>query len=155
MNKKLLMLCAIMIMCVARISAQEWHVVADNKYYVPVEEVAFMLFVDGAEEFSIVKNDGMILTPVTEVSFATETPNSVESVKGEGFNLTVFPNPVVSTLNLEGLRENATVRILALDGALLSEQVVTPANGRIDVSALPAGMYVMQVNETVVKFIKK
>lgn len=40
MTKKLLLLCAVVMMCVGRIAAQnEWHVVADNQYYVPVSEV--------------------------------------------------------------------------------------------------------------------
>jgi hypothetical protein len=56
---------------------------------------------------------------------------------------------------LQGLRENAQVRVLSLDGALLIEATLTPNNGRIDVSALAAGVYFLQVNQTTVKFIKK
>lgn len=155
MKKKLLVLCAVMIMCVCRVSAQDgWYVVADDKYYIAVDEVAYMLFTDESEEFSIVKVDGVVIAPVLVATFSESAPESVEGVKND-IDVSVFPNPVVSQLNLQGLRENATAQVYSLDGALLIETALTPANGRIDVSALPAGVYVLQVNQTVVKFVKK
>lgn len=156
MTKKLLLLCAVVMMCVGRIAAQnEWHVVADNQYYVPVSEVAYMLFTDDSEEFAIVKTDGEMMVGVSEVTFSQSVPESVEGVDAERLAVTLFPNPVTSELRLQGLRENAQARVLSLDGALLIEATLTPNNGRIDVSALAAGVYLLQVNETTVKFLKK
>lgn len=156
MTKKLLLLCAVVMMCVGRIAAQnEWHVVADNQYYVPVSEVAYMLFTDDSEEFAIVKTDGEMMVGVSEVTFSQSVPESVEGVDAERLAVTLFPNPVTSELCLQGLRENAQARVLSLDGALLIEATLTPNNGRIDVSALAAGVYLLQVNETTVKFLKK
>ena len=156
MTKKLLLLCAVVMMCVGRMAAQnEWHVVADNQYYVPVNEVAYMLFTDDSEEFAIVKTDGEMMVGVSEVTFSQSVPESVEGVDAERLAVTLFPNPVTSELRLQGLRENAQARVLSLDGALLIEATLTPNNGRIDVSALAAGVYLLQVNETTVKFLKK
>lgn len=156
MTKKLLLLCAVVMMCVGRIAAQnEWHVVADNQYYVPVSEVAYMLFTDDSEKFAIVKTDGEMMVGVSEVTFSQSVPESVEGVDAERLAVTLFPNPVTSELRLQGLRENAQARVLSLDGALLIEATLTPNNGRIDVSALAAGVYLLQVNETTVKFLKK
>lgn len=156
MTKKLLLLCAVVMMCVGRIAAQnEWHVVADNQYYVPVSEVAYMLFTDDSEEFAIVKTDGEMMVGVSEVKFSQSVPESVEGVDAERLAVTLFPNPVTSELRLQGLRENAQARVLSLDGALLIEATLTPNNDRIDVSALAAGVYLLQVNETTVKFLKK
>lgn len=156
MTKKLLLLCAVVMMCVGRMAAQnEWHVVADNQYYVPVSEVAYMLFTDDSEEFAIVKTDGEMMVGVSEVTFSQSVPESVEGVDAERLAVTLFPNPVTSELRLQGLRENAQARVLSLDGALLIEATLTPNNGRIDVSALAAGVYLLQVNETTVKFLKK
>lgn len=156
MTKKLLLLCAVVMMCVGRIAAQnEWHVVADNQYYVPVSEVAYMLFTDDSEEFAIVKTDGEMMVGVSEVTFSQSAPESVEGVDADRLAVTLFPNPVTSELRLQGLRENAQARVLSLDGALLIEATLTPNNGRIDVSALAAGVYLLQVNETTVKFLKK
>jgi hypothetical protein len=155
MTKKLLLLCAVMVMCVGRIAAQEWYVVADNQYYVSVNNVAYMLFTDESEEFAVVKTDGTMMTPVSEVTFTTTAPSSVEGVDAERLAVTLYPNPVTSELRLQGLRENAQVRVLGLDGTLLIEATLTPNNGRVDVSALAAGVYMLQVNETTVKFLKK
>ena len=96
-----------------------------------------------------------MMTPVSEVTFSTTTPNSVEGVDAERLAVTLYPNPVTSELRLQGLRENAQVRVLGLDGTLLIEATLTPNNGRVDVSALAAGVYMLQVNETTVKFLKK
>ena len=53
MTKKLLLLCAVVMMCVGRIAAQEaWYVVSDNGHCVNVNEVAYMLFTDDSEKFA-------------------------------------------------------------------------------------------------------
>lgn len=160
MTKKLLFLCcALVMMCAGRISAQSgdaaWHVVADNHVYIPVSEVSYILFVDESVDFSIVKTDGGLVTPVSEVTFSQSVPESVEDVNTDRVLLSVFPNPVVSQLTLQGLRADAQVRVLSLDGATLIETQATQGNCRVDVSSLAAGIYMLQVNETTVKFIKK
>ena len=156
MTKRLLLFCADVMMCVGRMVAQDaWHLVADNQYYVPVSDVAYMLFTDDSEEFAVVKLNGEMMTGISEVTFSANAPESVEGVSAERLAVTLYPNPVVSELNLKGLRENAQVRILGLDGTLLIEATLTPNNGRIDVSNLAAGVYLLQVNQTTVKFIKK
>ena len=156
MTKKLLLLCAVVMMCAGRMFAQDvWHLVADNQYYVPVSDVAYMLFTDDSEEFAVVKTNGEMMTGIMEVTFSQSVPESVEGVSAERLAVTLYPNPVANELRLQGLRENAQVRVMGLDGALLIEATLTPNNGRIDVSNLAAGIYMLQVNQTTVKFIKK
>lgn len=156
MTKKLLLLCAVVMMCVGRVAAQEvWYVVSDNGHCVNVNEVAYMLFTDDSEKFAIVTTSDDILAGIGEVTFSTAIPESVEGVDAERLAVTLFPNPVTSELRLQGLRQEAQARVLGLDGALLIEATLTPANGRIDVSSLAAGVYMLQVNGTTVKFIKK
>ena len=156
MTKRLLLFCAVVMMCVGRMFAQDaWHLVADNQYYVPVSDVAYMLFTDESEEFAVVKLNGEMMTGISEVTFSPNAPESVEGVSAERLAVTLYPNPVVNELNLKGLRENAQVRVMGLDGALLIEATLTPDNGRVDVSNLAAGIYMLQVNQTTVKFIKK
>ena len=132
-----------------------WHLVADNEYYVPVSEVAYMLFTDDSEEFAVVKTDGGMMTGISEVTFSQSVPESVEGVDAERLAVKLFPNPVANELRLQGLREAAQVRVMGLDGALIIEATLTHNNGRIDVSNLVAGIYMLQVNQTTVKFIKK
>ena len=96
-----------------------------------------------------------MMTGISEVTFSQSAPESVEGVSAERLAVTLFPNPVTNELRLQGLREAAQVRVMGLDGALLIEATLTPNNGRIDVSNLAAGVYLLQVNQTTVKFIKK
>lgn len=156
MIKKLLFLSAFFMVCVCNMSAQtKWYVVADGKTSVAVEDVAYMLFSDGSEEFAIVKNDNSSVYPVLEVTFSQNANSAIENVGAAAFDLSVFPNPVVNELNLRGLRENAKAQIFTVGGALVMEAELTPENGRVDVSGLSAGIYVLQVNKTTVKFVKK
>lgn len=155
MTKKLLLLFAVVMMCIGRVSAQdEWYVVADNGAAIAVEKVSYLMFTDDSEEFAIVRLDGSMISGVKEVTF-TQDNTSVEGVDADRLVVTLFPNPVVSEIRLQGLRENAQVRVYALDGALLVDTTLTPNNARIDVSALAAGVYMLQVNQTTVKFVKK
>ena len=59
------------------------------------------------------------------------------------------------TLSLQGLRSEATLKVLSMDGVTLIDTVVTPANNCVDVSSLATGVYLLHVNGTMVKFIKK
>ena len=158
MTKKLLLLCALFVMCVGRISAQSeenvWHIATDTYQYIPMNEVSYLLFVDDDVLFSIVKTKGEIVTDVSHVYFRN-VPLAVEGVESEKIDLSVFPNPVVSQLTLQGLRANTTLKVLSLDGATLIDTVVGPNNNSVNVSSLAAGVYLLQVNETTVKFIKK
>lgn len=158
MTKKLLLLCALFVMCIGRISAQSeepvWHVATDTHQYIPLSEVSYLLFADNNDVFSIVKSNGEIVSDVRSVRFSN-VPLSVEGVESEKVDLSIFPNPVVSQLTLQGLRANATVKVFSMDGATLIDTVVTPTGNSVDVSSLAAGVYLLQVNETMVKFIKK
>lgn len=157
MNKKLLLLCVLM-MYIGRISAQSeepiWHIATDANEYIPLSEVSYLLFTDKNEYFSIVKTNSEIITDVRTVCFRN-IPLAVEDVKSEKVSISILPNPVTSTLSLQGLRSEATLKVLSMDGVTLIDTVVTPANNCVDVSSLATGVYLLHVNGTMVKFIKK
>lgn len=157
MNKKLLLLCVLM-MYIGRISAQSeepiWHIATDANEYIPLSEVSYLLFADKNEYFSIVKTNSEIITDVRTVCFRN-IPLAVEDVKSERVSISILPNPVTSTLSLQGLRSEATLKVLSMDGVTLIDTMVTPANNCVDVSSLATGVYLLHVNGTMVKFIKK
>ncbi len=159
MAKRLLLCCAFVMMYFvgvsARTAAQTWYMIGDDHACVSVSDVAYLLFEDGAEKFSIVKNDGAIIPNIAEVYFSETIPESVDELEAERLAVSVFPNPVVSQLTLQGLKEAAQVRVLSLDGALLIDTTVAPQDASVNVASLPAGVYMLQVNATTVKFIKK
>jgi Secretion system C-terminal sorting domain len=93
----------------------------------------------------------------------TETYSKIVSVelKGKGKGLAVYPNPVLSLLNVEVIARNE-----ATEGSsfqilnLLGQQVLTgktPPSGAggLDVSALPQGSYILKVGAEQAKFLKQ
>ena len=55
----------------------------------------------------------------------------------------IYPNPAAQTLNLT-FDARTSVRILALDGTLLSDAGTLPVSSSLDVSFLPNGVYLLQ-----------
>lgn len=58
--------------------------------------------------------------------------------------LSVFPNPVKGVLNISGIPAQAQIRLLNLNGKLLSEVTSTGQTLAIDMSTYPAGVYLLQ-----------
>ncbi|MBR5780915.1 MAG: Omp28-related outer membrane protein [Bacteroidales bacterium] len=64
----------------------------------------------------------------------------------------VYPNPAEDYVMIESV-EAAEVRIYSINGQMVSAQTISEGTNTIDVSSLNAGMYFMQVNESMVKII--
>jgi|GEM_PF-2030721 len=84
-------------------------------------------------------NTGTIATAGKEVSTA---------------QIFVFPNPVFGSFQIGGITENTLVKITDLNGRIVLQQVVSP-NEQISVGHLSAGMYLVKVNEKIVKIVKR
>lgn len=74
-------------------------------------------------------------------------------------DIKIFPNPVVSTINISSSKEIKAVEIYSILGAKMNVDLVSldDTNAVVDVSALPQGMYLLRTdtNSSAVKFIKK
>lgn len=70
-------------------------------------------------------------------------------------DMSIYPNPAVDVLYVEGMTAGDVVRVYTIDGILAAEYQISVADASINVSGLSAGTYFLQVNEKVVKFIKK
>ena len=66
----------------------------------------------------------------------------------------VYPNPAENYVMIESIKE-AEVRIYSINGQMVSEHTVSEGVNTIDISSLNAGMYFMNVNNTMVKIVKK
>ena len=85
--------------------------------------------------------------PVTvEVTVSVNENNEVAFV--------VYPNPAENYVMIESIKE-AEVRIYSINGQMVSEHTVSEGVNTIDISSLNAGMYFMNVNNTMVKIVKK
>ncbi|HRO75319.1 MAG TPA: T9SS type A sorting domain-containing protein [Crocinitomicaceae bacterium] len=69
-------------------------------------------------------------------------------------NLSVYPNPANSTLNIE-VKTATSIKIVDLLGATVAVQELNAGTNRIDVSNLISGVYFVQAGSSVVKFIKE
>ncbi|MBR4714146.1 MAG: T9SS type A sorting domain-containing protein [Paludibacteraceae bacterium] len=109
---------------------------------------------DGAKSISVYfKQNHRAAYWVDNLEFAVNWTTSVADVNGESKTLTVYPNPVQNEIAFSGVEDVETVDIVSLGGATISCPIV---NGKVNVSKLAAGEYVIVVNKTISgKFIKK
>lgn len=66
----------------------------------------------------------------------------------------VYPNPTSDYLKIENAKINSEYQILSLDGKLVQAGKIN-ANSQLNVSNLAKGIYVLKVNNQVLKFLKK
>ena len=154
MKKTLLLLSAFVMLFVTHISAQEvWHVVTSDAQYIPVSQMAYFAHSDDSDLYVIVDNNGTAI-PTKSISFSY-VPLAVEAITSPALDISVFPNPVFNTLKLGGLLQDTSVYVRSIEGATLIATTLSPDNSLLDVTGLPAGVYLLQVNNTTIKFIKK
>lgn len=101
--------------------------------------------------------DGMLLgesyvLDINRIEFAADATalenTSVPSVR-------ISPNPAMDCLLLEGAGNAATARVFSLDGRLMLTESVRNGSAVIQVGTLPAGTWLLQVNTSLIKFIKQ
>lgn len=97
---------------------------------------------------TVVDKDGNEFAGYVKILFA-EAPTDIEEL---GFTqVYLFPNPVVNTLNIQGVDENTPLEVYNLTGKSLLKDKGT----ELDVTSLSQGTYILRINNQYVKFIKK
>jgi hypothetical protein len=99
---------------------------------------------------SIEKKDGSVVNDVRTLLFGSmqDVPTSVED-NAEAM-VYVYPNPVVSTLYVNGISADETLSVFNLSGKC----VIKTTGNEVNVNELPDGTYLLQFNNQCVKFIK-
>ena len=69
--------------------------------------------------------------------------------------ISLFPNPVKEYLSVNGVKADAIINLYDLNGKLLQTIPVQENSTTIHVSSLQQGIYVLQIGEQLVKFIKQ
>ena len=109
---------------------------------------------------TIVPKDGTpqtvgAISEVARITFGLIDPDeqTVTAVTAEESKLkvTAYPNPVADHLHVSGLPEGALVRVYAADGHL----VLTSTQADIDFTAQPRGVYLLVVEDVIVKIVKQ
>ena len=76
------------------------------------------------------------------------TPTSESSVF-------VFPNPVKTQLTVAGVEKGVRINLLSMKGALLQNFLTQDNLTTIDVYSLQQGLYLLQIGDRIVKFVKQ
>jgi hypothetical protein len=74
---------------------------------------------------------------------------NVNNVNGEGAQLAVYPNPVQQemVITIGGTVQEGTITVLDMTGKLLKTQTVNSNTAKVNVTELPAGMYIVQYTD--------
>lgn len=112
------------------------------------------------DSMCLVSTDGQILgrelrTDVHKIVFGNDTiAMAIPSVETDS-KIQIYPNPVQQALIIKGAQANETIRIYTLNGVVLTTAKVHDELTSIDVSNLPVGQYLLQVNTQIIKLIKQ
>jgi len=82
--------------------------------------------------------------------------NSSETIAGTVKKISVYPNPAISTLNLKNVsNDEASFTIFRMDGAIVMKSQLVSGKSSIDIASLDGGLYLLKIDNQVVRFIKK
>lgn len=115
------------------------------------------LVFSGADMQVNLKNGTPTVLPKSEVrkmvfSVYTGTVNQGETSS----ELKLFPNPAISSFQLSSLTaQNNLVSVYSISGQVLMQKNITSADEKIDISDIPSGIYLVKVNDQVLKLTKK
>ena len=70
---------------------------------------------------------------------------SLESIGTQ--SIQVFPNPASSTLHIQGIQPNSTIRLISPTGVVVHEQKNNSSNAIVNISDLSAGLYWLNVSD--------
>lgn len=81
-----------------------------------------------------------------------DTPTGINSAKNDNFSFRYSGN----LISIDGLTGNVTVRIYNMNGQLaLSASLGNTSSSTLDISSLPAGVYILQIKTSIFKLIKR
>lgn len=100
-------------------------------------------------------SDAFKITNLSKIYFHPLS-SSVTSIAGTGKVISVYPNPAISTLNVRNAPDTeASFAIFRLDGVIIMESQLVEGNSSIDIASLNSGLYLLKIDNQVVRFIKK
>ena len=91
---------------------------------------------------------------IQHIRFADQTHSALSATQGTG-DLAVYPNPAHTTLTIDGIMRETTVRIYSTNGALLTTANLSPSCNTLSVAHLTKGIYLLQINTQLLRLIKQ
>ena len=131
-----------------------WYLVTDNNEFFEMSRVGMLVATDDEMYFSVLDKNGKILAEeVLQVRFITGEPTSIKEIKVDGQPGDILKRLVNNRLTLVGA--TGTIDIFSTSGIKVNSTQATSGETTIDVSALPAGVYVVKCGKQSFKFNKK
>ena len=154
MNKKIFLLGLILLIAGQFASAQEWKLITvtadgtETTYALP--NVQNIVFKDNTMTVNLKSGDSA--AGITCIRF--DQPQGIKTLQSES-SVFVFPNPVQTNLTVAGVAKDVKINLLNLNGTLLQSIPAQDNSTNINVSSLPAGLYLLQIGNQIIKFIKQ
>ena len=109
---------------------------------------------------TVVKKDATqsnyAISDVQKMLFALRISTTTKQEEISKCNLKAYPNPTNDILFVEGISKVESLRLYNLAGIELSVSHTQLTDGlQLNVSALPQGLYLLQVNDQTIKFQKQ
>ncbi len=101
----------------------------------------------------VARKGGAGIGDVTCISFAVTEPSGITNT--QALSVFVFPNPVQSTLTVNGVDADSKIELYSVTGALVQSIFAQENATDVDVSSLPQGTYMLRVGEQTIKFVKQ
>jgi len=151
----LILLCSA---CLATVKSQESNLVVKLKSgvanSVSIKNIKMVRFLANMMSVNAFDNSNAVyaVSDVQNIYFerATELPTVIE--KGSMF---VYPNPTSGLIHFKGLTdESVTVRLFNVNGVLVFAGKIYSSVESLDISFLPRGIYLINMNNQLAKLIK-
>ena len=122
---------------------------SETSYALSSIERINLISTDTETSMTVISKEGRSQSGYIRLLFTAEKTTFIEGV-GE-VAVYVYPNPVINTLNVQGVDVSTLLSVYNLSGKCMLQDVGT----EIDVTSLDEGTYILQINNNYVKFIKK
>lgn len=93
-----------------------------------------------------------------KLKFAVSVPTKAgENISPDtaGSDIAVYPNPTADYLIIKGLQADSKAIVYTMNGKTILESVIMADDATVHVESLDKGCYLLMIDNTVVRFIKK
>ena len=98
--------------------------------------------------FNIPKSIGLCVRCILDENPSSKSEDNVNSNR----ECKIFPNPASEYIMITGIDHNSHIQIITPQGTVVFDDIY---NGRVDVSDLPSGVYIIRIkNDEFIRFIK-
>ena len=159
MRKTILLRCCLFMALLCATTVRADKLVVEHRYFGAdrMEDIAAIgkwVFVD--DRIQLIDHEGYLLGEeymenIIKITFSNTQPIPTATDDAQPNTVIVYPNPTHEVLCVQGIPDDATLRVYSTTGQLLT----TAQGTQINVSQLPQGTYLLQIGTQVMRFIKE